>query len=378
MPPLWIVLAAVFIDLLGYGLVIPLLPIAITRFGGSATLVGVLIAGYALLQGICGPLLGAISDRLGRRPVLLVCLCGTCIGYLLLGLAHSLEMLAIALLVDAVTGANLSTAQAYVADSTTPANRTRAFGLVGVAFALGVTAGPALGGGLSGLGTGVPALIAAALAFLNCVLMFAMLPESLPAEQRLQVRIQITSPLIFLRHGMALRRVLIPILCANLAFAGLQSIFPIFSHARFGWDASTNGLFFACVGVCAILTQAFLIGKLRTRFSDPQLARLGAGLSLLLPILAFVPASWMLYPLAALVAIGSNLCIPALASLLAERTNTHTYGRSMGLQQFTINAALIAGPLLSGFAYDQLGPAAPFVLGGVWAAIGMMSVPSSA
>jgi MFS transporter, DHA1 family, tetracycline resistance protein len=370
--PIRILLVAVFVDMLGYGLVIPLLPIAIAKLGGSATQVGVLIAGYALLQGVCGPLLGMLSDRFGRRPILLVCLLGSGIGYLILGIATSLELLLLALLIDAITGANLSTAQAYLADSTTGVERSQAFGLIGVAFGLGMTAGPALAGGLSGLGIGIPALVAAALALTNLLIMAFALPESLPADQRHQARFSLSIPRNLIHEGYALRGVLLPILAINLAFAGLQSIFPLFSQARFNWNTSTNGIFFAFVGSCAIITQAFVIGWLRQHMNDLQLVRLGTCLMLVLPLIGLVPASWMLYPLAALIALGSNLCIPALASMLAEHAQHYSHGRAMGLQQLVINTALTIGPLVAGLSYDQIGPAAPFVIAGLWAGAGLV------
>jgi MFS transporter, DHA1 family, tetracycline resistance protein len=371
--PFQILLAAVFLDLLGYGLVVPLLPLLITHLGGNATQIGLLIAGYALLQGICGPLLGMLSDSIGRRPMLLLCLAGSSIGYLVLGLADSLEMLLLALGIDAITGANLSTAQAYLADTTKAEQRSRAFGLLGVAFGLGMTAGPALAGTLSGYGIGVPALVAAAMAGINLLVMLVALPESLPSQLRTRLRISFTTPTTLLREAATLHTVLVPILGINMAVAGLQSIFPLYSLLRFQWNAQANGIFFAFVGICAILTQALLIGLLRTKLSDLQLARLGAGLMLALPLVGYAPAAWILFPLAALIALGSNLCIPALASMLTQNT-THAHGQVMGLQQVVINTALVLGPLSAGLSYDQISPTAPFVLAGIWVVMALVAV----
>jgi MFS transporter, DHA1 family, tetracycline resistance protein len=363
-----IILAAVVIDLLGYGIVVPLLPITIDRLGGSATLVGLLAGGYMAIQGISGPLLGRLSDHWGRRPILLICLLGTGLSYLLLGLADTLTLLIGAMLLDAVTGANLSTAQAYVADSSSPELRTRNYGLLGIAFGLGVTAGPALGGLLSRFGPGVPALVAAAMAGVNLVVMAIVLPESLPRSLRGPApHGHIDQP----RWSVVLRPLagtLAIIALINLAFSGLQSNFPIFSRARFGWDAASTGVLFAFVGVCAIVTQGLLVGRLRARLSEAALVQIGSLLmALALPLIGFASAAWMLYPLAAAVALGSSLCIPSLTSMLAAQASERERGGMLGAQQVAINVALAAGPLIAGLSYDQWGAAAPYMIGGACA-----------
>jgi DHA1 family tetracycline resistance protein-like MFS transporter len=376
--PFALIFSAVVIDLLGYGIVVPLLPLTITRLGGSATLVGVLTALYALIQAICGPMLGALSDRVGRRPVLLACLLGTGLGYLLLGLADSLALLVAALLLDAATGANLSTAQAYVADQSAPAARARNFGLLGVALGLGLTAGPALGGLLSRFGPGAPALAAAGLAFANLLFALLALPESLAPERRAPWAWRIprlAEAGALWRRSALLRNVLVTITLVNLAFAGLQSNFPIYAAARFGWAAGDVGALFAWVGLWAVLSQGLLLGRLRERFSERSLALAGVGLmAACLPWLGLLPQGWMLYPAAAAIALGSSLCIPTLSSMLAERAGDAAQGRAMGVQQVAINLALVGGPLLAGLAYDQLGPWAPYALGGAWALLGLLAL----
>jgi DHA1 family tetracycline resistance protein-like MFS transporter len=359
---------AVVVDMLGYGIIIPLLPIAIARLGGGATLVGLLLAGYALIQAICGPLLGALSDRVGRRPVLLACLLGTATGYLLLGLADSLALLVLALVLDAATGANLSTAHAYVADRATEETRARDFGLLGVAFGLGVTAGPLMGGVLSRYGPGAPAFAAAGLALANFLAALVALPESLPSEHRAGRPMALLRPPQMWRAfadvwGM-LGRVLATITLVNLTFAGLQSNFPIYSAARFGWGASTTATFFAFVGLCAVLTQGFLVGLLRRWLPELRLVQGGlVGLMLGLGWLAGATEPWMLYPAAAAAAVGSSICIPGLTSVLAARAGPSGQGRVMGAQQLAINLALVGGPLAAGLAFDRVAMSAPYALG---------------
>lgn len=373
MPPLGIILVAVFIDLLGYGMIIPLLPIFIERLGGGATLVGLLAAVYALIQGLCGPVLGAISDRYGRRPVLLLCLFGTGIAYLLLGLAQSLPLLAAAMLLDALTGANLSTAQAYVADTTTAEQRAQSLGLLGIAFALGVTAGPTLSGLVSTIGPGVPALIAGTLALVNVLLMLIALPESLPPEQRTARLSNPFAPLLGIDIALGVRRLLLMIMLINLAFAGLQSNFPLYSRARFGWDLAANAYFFGFVGLCAVVTQGLLLGWLRKHVSEARLVRIGMILmASALPLFGLAPQDWMLYPLAAAIALGSSLCIPNLASMLTRSSEENMQGRIMGLQQIAINLALAGGPLIAGVAYDRAGLPAPYLAGGLFALLALL------
>jgi MFS family permease len=175
----------VFVDLLGYGMIIPLLPFYVQQQDGGAAIVGALGSLYALMQLLSGPVLGALSDRLGRRPVLLSCLLGTALAYLMLGLADTLLVIFLAIMLDGITGGNLTTAYAYIADVTSPKERSRGMGLVGAAFGLGIMAGPAMGGLLSAYGMGVPAFVASAIALTNVAFGWLMLPESLPPERRM-------------------------------------------------------------------------------------------------------------------------------------------------------------------------------------------------
>ena len=174
----------VFVDLLSYGIIIPLLPFYVQSQDGGAAVVGSLGSLYAVMQLFSGPALGALSDRHGRRPVLLGCLLGTSIAYLILGLAGSLQMIFLAIMLDGITGGNLTTAYAYIADSTSAKERSRGMGLVGAAFGLGIMVGPALGGLLSRYGLAVPAFVASGIALANVIFGWLFLPESLPPERR--------------------------------------------------------------------------------------------------------------------------------------------------------------------------------------------------
>jgi MFS family permease len=365
--------ATVFVDMVGYGLIVPLLPLFVQRLGGNATLAGLFAASYALVQAVCGPPLGSLADRYGRRPVLLVCLVGSGLGYLLLGLADSIWLLLAALALDAMTGGNVSVAQAYVADISNDTTRARNFGILGVAFGLGVTTGPALAALLIGYGYGVPVFVAAGLAFANAAFGSLALPESRPATSR---REQAPGVLGVLRLTLATARLpglrqLLPIITlVNLSFAVLQSTFALFSATRFGWNAQSNATLFACVGIGAVATQALLLPYMQARLGERRLAAAGALLlGLGIWALAAAPSAPLLYPAAVLAALGSNLAVPSLTSLLAANAGPHGHGRALGAMQLAVNAALVGGPLAGGLLFDHVAPTAPLLLGGLAGAL---------
>jgi MFS family permease len=376
---LTILFLAVFVDLVGYGMIVPLLPFYVQRVAPGATLVGILSGLYAAAQFLVGPMLGSLSDRFGRRPVLIACLSGTSLAYLLLALADSLPLLALALLIDGVTGGNLSIAQASIADSTTPDRRARGLGLIGAAFGLGLMAGPVLGGALSLADLSAPALVASALALANTLFAVAALPESLPPERRrsflpdsvgpsrLGAFIHTTNPLanlVVLLRIVAIRRLLIVVVLLNLAFSGLYSNFPLFTAARFGWSMFENALFFAFVGVCAVATQGGLLGLMQRWLGDGRLARIGMTVMAgALVATGLAPAAWMLYPSVGLIAFGSGLAIPALTSLLSLRVSPADQGRLMGGTAALLNLTMIAGPVVAGVSFDRAGTAAPYLIG---------------
>src|SRR5919199_3929338 len=291
--PLLFLFVTVFVDMIGYGIVIPLLPFYVRQHVPGAVLVGLLGALYAAMQFVGGPFLGGLSDRVGRRPVLLLCLLGTSLAYLLLGLAGTLLLVVVAVALAGTASGTLATAQAYIADSTPPEHRARGLGLIGAAFGLGLMAGPALGGLLSLYSLGAPALAASALALGNATFGLVVLPESLPSGRRAPLPLRRLNPISQLRDVLGkvrIRGLLLVIFLMNLSFAGLLINFPLFSNARFGWDATANAFFFAFVGLCAVITQGALLGRLQPRLGEERL--LFGGLSLMvldLGLVALVP-----------------------------------------------------------------------------------------
>jgi MFS transporter, DHA1 family, tetracycline resistance protein len=369
--PLVFLFVTVFVDMIGYGIVVPLLPFYAGPYASGAVLIGLLGSLYAAMQFAGGPFLGGLSDRHGRRPVLLLCLLGTSLAYLLLGLAQTLANLVLAVILAGAASGTLATAQAYIADSTTKEDRARGLGLIGAAFGLGLMAGPALGGLLSLHSLGAPALFASALALANCAFGYLTLPESHAPHLRKKVSLLTLDPISQLARILRMRHIralLAAVLLLNLALAGLVSNFPLFSQVRFGWGTTSNAFFFAFVGVCAVVTQGFLIGRLQPRFGESRLLLGGLALaSLNFLLVALVPSGVLLYPIVGLLALGMGLAIPSLTAITSNRTPAEVQGRLMGGMQAILSLAMILGPVTAGLAFDHLSIPAPYLIGGTLA-----------
>jgi MFS transporter, DHA1 family, tetracycline resistance protein len=371
----------VFVDMIGYGIVIPLLPFYVQQYAPGAVLIGLLGSLYAAMQFFGGPFLGGLSDRVGRRPVLLLYLFGTSLAYLLLGLADTLPLLVAAVALAGCASGTLATAQAYIADNTSPADRARGLGLIGAAFGLGLIAGPVLGGLLSLFSLSAPAFAASALALVNVAFGFLILPESLPIMRRTSTPILRLNPVTQLGSMLSMgsiRALLLAVFLLNLSFAGLLTNFPLFSNVRFGWDAAANAFFFAFVGACAVLTQGVLLGKLQPRFCEERLLLGGLALMALnLCLIALVPFGPLLYPVVGILAVGTGLAIPALTALISRRVSEHEQGKVMGGQQAILSLTLLIGPLISGLAFDHLGVPSPYWIGGLLAALALLVAAAS-
>jgi MFS transporter, DHA1 family, tetracycline resistance protein len=379
--PLLFLFVTVFVDMIGYGIVIPLLPFYVQQQASGAALVGLLGSLYAAMQFVGGPFLGGLSDRVGRRPVLLLCLFGTSFAYLLLGLADTLLLLVAAVVLAGGAAGTLATAQAYIADSTLAGDRARGLGLIGAAFGLGLIAGPVLGGLLSLYSLGAPAFAASALALCNVAFGFFVLPESLPLTRRTSTPILELNPVSQLAGVLgvgSIRALLLAVFLLNLSFAGLLTNFPLFTNARFGWDATANAFFFAFVGVCAVLTQGVLLGRLQPRFGEKRL--LLGGLALMavnLGLMALVPLGSLLYPVVGVLAVGTGLAIPSLTALISHRVSEREQGKVMGGQQAILSLTLILGPTISGLTFDRLGAPAPYWVGSLLAALALLAAAAA-
>src|SRR6202163_342617 len=252
--PLLVIFITVFIDLIGFGIVIPVLPYYAegTRFGATPREVGLLFASYSVMQLVFSPVLGRLSDKYGRRPILIISLLGTCLGFLILGFATTLLMLFIGRIIDGISGGNISTAQAYIADVTTKENRAKGMGLIGAAFGLGFVFGPAIGGILSRWGINVPFLFAGGLAFANAILLYFTLPETVTADHPARVsaaRGRSWKQLLDALRQSQLGLVLTIYFLSIVAFSIMTTVFALFMMFRLGYDPWHAGWIFAFVGI---------------------------------------------------------------------------------------------------------------------------------
>ena len=274
--PLFVLYLTVFIDLMGFGIVIPILPLYAQDFQASPMVIGWLTGIYSGMQIIFTPILGRLSDRFGRRPVLLISIAGTAVGFALMGMAQSLTLLFVARILAGITGGNISIPQAYIADVTAPEKRSHAMGMIGAAFGLGFTFGPLIGGVMSQISYGAPFFFAAALSVVNAVLIYLLLPESLSREHRAKPHDEASTAEVF-RHGRGAMFVLVVATYFFLiaGFAIMTTLFALFTAKRFGYDAHANGYLFGFVGLVSIIVQGGLIGRLVKRFGEVALTRAG-------------------------------------------------------------------------------------------------------
>lgn len=354
--PLVVIFTTVFIDLVGFGIVIPVLPFYAegSRFNATPRTVGLLFASYSIMQLIFSPILGRLSDRYGRRPVLLLSLIGTGIGFLILGFANTVWMLFCGRILDGITGGNISTAQAYIADITTDEDRARGMGLIGAAFGLGFILGPAIGGILSHWGIAVPFLFAAGLCFANALLLYFRLPETVTPDHpaRNSASNKGLAQLINCFKRPKLGLVLAIYFLFVVAFSIMTTSFSLYTMFRFGYDARHTGYLFAYVGVIAVIVQGGLIGRLVKRFGELPLVIIGAllfaGSLFAVPFVG--PATGGLAALlvgGGIFSLGNSLSTPALTSLASKSVGRAEQGTVLGVTQSVASLARAVGPSLA-------------------------------
>lgn len=342
--PLLIIFLIVLVNLLGFGIIIPLLPFYATRMGASAMVVGLLFASFSVAQLVAAPILGDLSDRYGRRPVLIFSLIGTVISFAMMAMANSVAMLFAARIIDGLSGGNISTARAYIGDVTTVENRARGFGLLGAAFGLGFIFGPALGGALSHISYTAPVWGAALIALVAAALAWAWLPETV---QRATAR----PGSAWREAGVLLRRPVIGRLLVIdflywATFAAYQTTFALFGARRFGFDVPHTGYILAFAGIISVVGQVGVIGPAVRRFGERGtlsggLALAGFGLALAAAshhvvwfFLAVVPGS-----------IGAALAIPTLTSLISQSASRQEQGRIQGVSGSLEGLGRTVGPV---------------------------------
>jgi len=367
---LFSIILVVFIDLLGFSLILPLLPYYAKTFNANQTTTGLLIASYALMQLIGAPILGRLSDRYGRRPILLLSVFGTFIGFMLLGFANSLWMLFASRILDGLTGGNLSVAQAYISDVTDEKSRSKGLGMIGAAFGLGFIFGPLTGGLLSQWGYAVPAYAAAAISLINLVLIYAWLPESLSAEKRSNMTekkaaVTMNALLVAFQRPFT-GSILITRFFFGLAFAILQTIFSLYTLAKFNLSPRDTGFALTYVGVLSVIVQGFLVGRLTNRYREDILITFCVGLmTVSLLGWALAPSVLWLYIIMTPMAFSGGLLNTLLSSTLTKAVAPQEIGGILGLSTAVESSTRIIAPILGGVLLQQVGTWAPGAFGAV-------------
>ncbi len=411
----------VLIDLLGLTIIIPLLPLYAVSLNALPALIGVLGATYPVMQFIGAPILGRLSDQYGRKPILVISQIGTLIGFLLLGVANSLPLLFLSRLIDGISGANIATAQAAITDSTTEKTRTQGLGLIGAAFGLGFIIGPVIAFvalALTNNNYHAPAFVAAAFSFLSILLTVFWFKETLPAGERTRDG---RKPLFSLAAMMqALRYPTVGVLLVlmfgqQLVFGGFEQLLSLFTLNRLGMNASSNAIIFVYIGIIVVAVQGGLIGKWSRRYGDRRLIYAGLALLvvglILLGLTPHQPVPWysqtavaqelsgsrtlpgetpptqniaLALPdesnkgwagfiwLAIVVvpaSIGGGILSPAINSLITKRVQSDETGGILGISASFVSAANALAPLTGGALFQALGAGAPFIGGGLLAAL---------
>lgn len=385
---LFSIIVVVFVDLLGFSLILPLLPYYAEKYGATQFVTGLLVASYAAMQLIGAPLLGRLSDRYGRRPVLLASVFGTFLGFLLLGFADNigsalagafdpqaanlfvLGILFLSRMVDGLTGGNLSVAQAYISDVTDAQNRSKGLGMIGAAFGLGFIIGPATGGLLSQWGYAIPGIVAAALSFVNLMLIYFWLPESLTEEKRAEMPEK--RPAVTINAlSKALTRPFTGALLTTrfffgLAFAIFQTIFSLYALQKFNLQARDTGFILTYVGILSVIVQGFLIGRLTKAYREDVLIFV-SGILMIISLIgwALTPSIFWLLVVLTPTAISGGILNTLLSSTLTKAVQPQEIGGILGLGSAIESATRIFAPIIGGYLLQTFGTWSPGTFGAV-------------
>lgn len=359
----------VFIDLIGFGIVIPILPLYAEEFGPSPVVFGLLMASFSAMQFLFAPILGRLSDRVGRRPVLLVSLVGSAVGYVIFGFAGSLAMLFASRIIDGISGGNISTAQAVIADITTPEDRAKGMGMVGAAFGLGFILGPAVGGLLVQVAPWMPGVAAAVASMTAFFMVLFLLPETVDPEARKTAR---SHPLNLKNLAVAISHPLVApclviIFLIIFAFSNFETTFAQFAVFAHGFTRSSVYWLFVYAGVFGALIQGGLVRHLAPRFGEARLVFGGTAIAFLaLGFMPYAGSRGVLMAVLALLALGQGLAAPSLSALTSKLVDADEVGGVMGVYQGMSSLARVAGPFWAEIVYGNIGPAWPFRTGSVF------------
>lgn len=364
---LFTIFLIVFMDLLGFGILLPLLPFIAEKYAANPLEIGFLTAAYSLFQFIATPLLGRLSDRYGRKKILVISQLGSVVGYLLLGWANSLPILFLSRIIDGATGGNISVAQAYIADVTTKENRAKGMGLIGAAFGLGFIVGPALGGYLARFGFAVPAYAAAGVGLVTVVATAVFLKETVNVTRAVR------SPRTRLSYDEVCRvlktkpigLLILTFFVLNTAFSVMQGNFALWTQAAFRFGAEENAWLFTGMGIMSVIMQLRVLPWVVGTFKEAMALKfaifvLGAGF-LLLPLA--VSPIWVLGALL-FFSLGQGLSMPTIQAIASERVPKEEYGETLGILQSAGSLGRIIGPIAGGELFYQFGHNTPFFVAG--------------
>lgn len=360
-------LSVVFIDMVGFGIVIPILPLIIQKMGGSAFLVGVIIALFSLFQFLFSPILGRLSDKYGRKPVLILSSFINAISYFLIFLTQSIWILFLARMIAGVGSSNISVAQAYIADVSKSHERTKKLALVGSIFGLGFIVGPLLGGFVTDkFSTSIAFLLPAVLSFVNTVLIFTFLPESnLSLQKHIKIEflnLKITRE-VFKPKNVAFLLVVFTFI--SFALSLIIGVFSLLGAYKFGWGEAQNGYYFGLIGIGSFVTQAFLIRLLLKRFDEVKLIKIGLVVfSVAIILMGFSPYEWLTFMVGPITAFSIALLMVNTQSLISLETKPDEQGIVMGVAQSLSALGRVFGPLIGG-AIGTFSLSLPFAISGI-------------
>ena len=372
----WVIWTTVALDLIGFGMIVPILGRYAERFGAGGLEVGLLFASFSVAQMIFSPLLGKLSDRIGRKPVIIIALVGSSVGSFITGAAGALWVLFLGRFLDGASGASIAVAQGAVADIAPPEQRARLMGMLGAAFGLGFVLGPALGGLAALGGPHVPFYIAGTLAAINAVAAYIRLPETKPAPASEPApapaveAAQSDGP----RSPVLVRFAVVSFL-ATLAFSGFEATFSLFGRERFDLTEASTALVFLFVGVVLVAVQGLGIGRMTAAWGSRKMLR--AGLAMVGVGLFVLSASniWpMLFVALFLLAFGQGIATPSTTALVTEAAPPERRGEVLGYQQSVGAFARIIGPITAGLLFDGVNAGTPYVIGGVLFALALVAV----
>jgi DHA1 family tetracycline resistance protein-like MFS transporter len=365
--PLYTIFLIVFIDLLGFGIILPLLPFIAEKFKASDFQVGLLTATYSFFQFVGAPILGDLSDRFGRKKILLISQIGTFAGFIMLGFANSLWLIFLSRLIDGLTGGNISIAQAYIADVTTSKNRARGMGIIGADFGLGFIFGPAIGGFLAQFGFATPAFFAAFISLLSVFATLFLLKETVTNNKAIPIQKKKfdLKKLYLLLKQKPIGFLIILFFVLNLAFSSFQGIFALWAERKLNFGPQNIGYLFAYIGILSVITQLKILPELLKRIKEIKLLQLGVLMrSIGLVLVPFSTFPFVIYISFFLIAIGNGISEPTLQSIASENVDQKHYGQVLGYLQSSGSLGRISGPILGGGLFEFIGTSAPFLFAG--------------